>query len=78
MTYRSAKIDIKDGAWIGAQVFVGPGVTVEVDAVATAGSVVTRNLPPEMICAGNPCVPTKPRWKSANAPQADEGEAKGE
>jgi len=48
-------IVVEDGAWIGANAFVGPGVTVGSHAVVTAGSVVTRNLPPYMICGGNPC-----------------------
>jgi putative colanic acid biosynthesis acetyltransferase WcaF len=60
--FRNAPITIGDGAWIGAQVFVGPGRKVGAEAVATAGSVVTADLPPQMICAGNPCTASKPRW----------------
>ena len=63
MAYRSQPIVIEDGAWVGAQVFVSPGVTIGTDAVIAAGSVVTRSLPAEMVCSGNPCVPVKPRWK---------------
>ena len=63
MAYRSQPIVIEDGAWVGAQVFVSPGVTIGTDAVVAAGSVVTRSLPAEMVCSGNPCVPVKPRWK---------------
>ena len=62
--YRNRPIHIKDGAWIGAQCFVGPGVTVGTDTVVTAGSVVTKDLPPGMICSGNPCLPIRPRWKT--------------
>ena len=54
-------IVIEDGAWVSAGVFVGPGVVVGRNAVATAGSVVLKSLPPDMICSGNPCVPIKPR-----------------
>jgi putative colanic acid biosynthesis acetyltransferase WcaF len=43
-------------------VFVGPGVTIGVDAVVTAGSVVTKDLPEGMVCSGSPCVPVKARW----------------
>lgn len=68
MSYRSAPIRLCDGAWVGAQVFVAPGVTIGTDAVAAAGSVVTRDLPAAMICAGNPCAARKPRWKAANEP----------
>ena len=59
-------ITIEDGVWICAQVFVAPGVTIGRDAVVTAGSVVTRDLPPGMICTGNPCRPVKTRQTSAN------------
>jgi len=63
MTYRNAPITIGAGAWVGAQVFVAAGITIGEDAVATAGSIVVANLPPAMICSGNPCVPRKPRWQ---------------
>ncbi len=62
MPYRNGPITIGDGAWVGAQVFVAPGVEVGVEAVVTAGSVVTRSLPPAMVCSGHPCLPVKPRW----------------
>ncbi len=62
MPYRNQPITIEDGAWVGAQVFVGPGVTIGTETVISAGSVVTRNLPAGMVCAGNPCVPRTPRW----------------
>lgn len=54
-------ITVEPGAWICADVFVGPGVTIGAGAVATAGSVVISDLPPGMICSGNPCQPVKPR-----------------
>ena len=54
-------IIIEDGAWICANVFVGPGVTVGENCVVTAGSVVTKDLPANMICSGNPAVPVKER-----------------
>jgi putative colanic acid biosynthesis acetyltransferase WcaF len=59
--YMGAPITIKDGAWIGAQSFVGPGVTVGVDTVVTAGSVVVGSLPDRQVCSGNPCVPVRVR-----------------
>lgn len=54
-------ITIEDGAWICANVFIGPGVTVGINSVVTAGSVVTQDLPANMVCSGNPCVPVKKR-----------------
>lgn len=62
MRYRNKAITIGDGAWIGAQVFVAPGVTIGDETVVTVSSVVLGDLPPRMVCSGNPCVPTKPRW----------------
>lgn len=64
MPYRNRAIVVKDGAWIGAQCFVGPGITVGSEVVATAGSFVTKDLPARMVCAGNPCVAIEPRWRS--------------
>jgi putative colanic acid biosynthesis acetyltransferase WcaF len=61
--FRNRLIAVGDGAWVGAQTFVAPGVTIGAEAVVTAGSVVTKDLPAGMICSGNPCVPVKGRWK---------------
>ncbi|MFT5716078.1 MAG: putative colanic acid biosynthesis acetyltransferase WcaF [Oleiphilaceae bacterium] len=54
-------ITIENGVWICANVFVGAGVTIGENTLVTAGSVVNKDLPPNMICSGNPCVPIKPR-----------------
>ena len=63
MRYRNRPITIADGAWVGAQVFVAPGVTIHADAVATAGSVVTSDLSAGTICTGMPCRPRRRRWE---------------
>ena len=60
--YRNRPITIEDGAWVGAQSFVSPGVTLGCEAVIAAGSVVTHDQPAQMVCAGNPCVPVRQRW----------------
>lgn len=54
-------ITIHASAWLAADVFVAPGVTVGEGAVVGACSVVTKDVPPWMVCAGNPCRPIKPR-----------------
>lgn len=61
MPYRNAPIVIKDGAWIGAQAIVCPGVTVYENAILTVGSVATRNLEANGIYQGNPAVKKKER-----------------
>ena len=62
MPFRNQPITIEPGAWVGAQVFVSPGVIIGSEAVIAAGSVVTRNQPRAMVCAGNPCASIKKRW----------------
>jgi putative colanic acid biosynthesis acetyltransferase WcaF len=57
----TAPITIGENAWLGADVFVGPGVTVGELCVVGARSVVVKSLPARMVCAGNPCRPLKPR-----------------
>lgn len=54
-------IVIGANAWLGADVFVGPGVTIGELCVVGARSVVVRDLPPRKICVGNPCRPVKDR-----------------
>jgi maltose O-acetyltransferase len=48
-------ITIEDGVWLGGGVIVCPGVTIGRDAVIGAGAVVTRDVPPRVFAAGNPC-----------------------
>ena len=42
-------------AWIGGSSILCPGVSVGENTVIGAGSVVTRDLPPNVTAAGNPC-----------------------
>ena len=41
--------------WLGAGVIVLPGVTIGDDSVIGAGSVVTRDIPANVVAVGNPC-----------------------
>lgn len=47
-------ITIEDNVWLGGGVIVLPGVTIGADTVVGAGTVVTRDLPPGVVAAGNP------------------------
>ncbi len=48
-------IVIGNNVWIGAGVSVLPGVTIGDNTVIGAGSVVTKDLPANVLAAGNPC-----------------------
>ncbi|EOR94096.1 Colanic acid biosynthesis acetyltransferase WcaF [Arcticibacter svalbardensis MN12-7] len=62
MPYRNGPIVLKDGCWIGACCFVAAGVTVGVDTVVTAGSIVTADLQDNGIYKGDPLMLIKNRW----------------
>ena len=47
-------ITIEDHAWLAAEVFVHPGVTIGEGCVVGARSVVTKDLPDWMVCSGFP------------------------
>ena len=53
------KIVIGNNAWIGANAILLPGVTIGENSVIGAGSVVTKNIPPNVVAVGNPCRVTK-------------------
>lgn len=48
-------ITIGDNVWVGGGAIVCPGVTIGDNAVIGAGSVVTRDVPANVVAAGNPC-----------------------
>jgi maltose O-acetyltransferase len=47
-------ISIGDGSWLGAGAIVMPGVGIGAEAVIGAGAVVTRDVEPRTVVAGNP------------------------
>ena len=57
----SASIHIDDQAWICAEAFVSPGVHVGKGSIAAARAVVTRDIAPWQIVAGNPAKVIKHR-----------------
>lgn len=48
-------ITIEDNVWIGANVTVNPGVRIGANTIIGSGSVVTHDIPSNVIAAGNPC-----------------------
>jgi acetyltransferase-like isoleucine patch superfamily enzyme len=62
---RTAPIVIEDDCWIAANVVITAGVTIGKHSIIAAGAVVTKDVPPYSIAAGNPAKVIK---------QYDEGE----
>jgi len=54
-------ISLEDGAWIGAQAVVCPGVRVGSHAVLSVGSMATKSLEAWKIYSGNPALPIRDR-----------------
>ena len=53
-------ITIGDAVWIGGGCVILPGVTIGDNTVIGAGSVVTKDIPPMVLAAGNPCRVVRP------------------
>ncbi len=51
----NAPVRIGKNCWLGAGVIVLPGITIGDNTVVGAGSVVTKDLPANVIAVGNPC-----------------------
>lgn len=61
----TAPIVVGNGAWVAADCFVAPGVTIGANTVVGARSSVFRDLPAGKICVGNPCKPRGDRQMQA-------------
>jgi acetyltransferase-like isoleucine patch superfamily enzyme len=51
---QSEPVIIEDHVWIGAKAVILPGVRIGSRAVIGAGSIVTKDIPPLCVAAGNP------------------------
>jgi maltose O-acetyltransferase len=49
-----APVTIESGVWIGSRAVVLPGVTIGRGSIVAAGSIVTRDVPPNVMAAGVP------------------------
>lgn len=52
---QTAPVFIGNNVWIGGGVIIMPGVTIGDNVVVGAGSVVTKDIPNDVIAYGNPC-----------------------
>lgn len=52
---RCLPITVGDNVWFGGNCVVLPGVTIGSNTVIGAGSVVTHDIPDNVVAAGNPC-----------------------
>ena len=57
---RSLPVRIGNDVWIGGHAVITQGVTIGDGAVIGAGSVVTHDIPPRVVAAGNPCRVLRP------------------
>ena len=48
-------VSIGEDVWVGGGAVILPGVTIGSRTVIGAGSVVTRDIPHDVVAAGNPC-----------------------
>lgn len=55
----SEPVTIGDNVWIGGSVTILPGVTIGNNVTIGAGSVVTKDIPDNVVAVGNPCRPIK-------------------
>lgn len=62
----ASKVCIGQQVWLATDVFVSPGVTIGKGTVVGARSSVFHDLPPMMVCMGNPAKPIKPRLSGAS------------
>lgn len=60
--YFQYNIPVKIGknCWLGAGVIVLPGVTIGDNSVIGAGSIVTKDIPSDVVAVGNPCRVVRP------------------
>ena len=60
------------GVWLGARVMVLKGVTIGDNSVVAANSVVTRDLPSNVLAGGNPARIIRPIDRSRYIPPSEE------
>ncbi len=56
---------IGDGAWIGMRAMIMPGIQIGEGAIVASGAIVTKNVAPYSVVAGNPAKVVKKRFSDA-------------
>lgn len=56
----SIPVKIGNNVWIGSNSVILPGVSIGDNSVIGAGSIVTRDIPPNVVAVGNPCKVLRP------------------
>ena len=69
---KAAPIVVEEGAWIGCQCVIMPGVTIGHGSVVAAGALVRENVPPNVMVAG---VPARVKNTALDAGVSAEGRA---
>ena len=62
----NAPVRIGKNCWIGAGALILPGVTIGDNVVIGAGSVVTKDIPSNVVAVGNPCRVLRPVGEKDN------------
>lgn len=57
---------IGDGVWIGMRAMIMPGIKIGEGAIIASGAVVTKDVAPYTIVAGNPAKEVKKRFDTAS------------
>ena len=60
VTQYNKEVHIGKNVWLGAGVVVMPGVTIGDNSVIGAGSIVTKDIPANVVAVGNPCHVMRP------------------
>jgi acetyltransferase-like isoleucine patch superfamily enzyme len=69
----SEPVILERNVWLASRVIVLPGVTIGENSVVGAGSVVTKDIPPNVLAAGVPARVLRPIRDAAPAPQPARG-----
>ncbi|WP_041583359.1 sugar O-acetyltransferase [Xylanimonas cellulosilytica] len=64
-------VTIGSNVWLGGSVTITPGVTIGNNAIIGAGSVVTHDIPADVIAVGNPCRPLREITTARAVPAAN-------